>query len=131
MIVIDTSALIAILQREGERDQFAQIIGRADPVFLSVVSMQEAAMVMFSRHGQPGLDQLWQLVTDSDIQIVQFDEAQLRQAIEAFKRYGKGMGTAAKLNMGDCASYALAKSMSLPLLYKGTDFAATDIPAVV
>lgn len=129
MIVVDTSAMVAILQLEPERDQFTQLIGRADPVFTSVVSVQEAAMVMYSRYGQTGLDQLWQLIKESELQIVPFDEAQLQQAIGAFQRYGKGIAPKAKLNMGDCASYALAKTMNLPLLYKGEDFKATDVVA--
>ena len=65
------------------------------------------------------------------IVIVPFDEGQAGIAIDAFGRYGKGMGTAAKLNMGDCASYALAKALNVPLLYKGNDFKATDITAAM
>ena len=61
------------------------------------------------------------------VRVAAYDEAQAQLAIDAFSRYGKGMGTAAKLNMGDCATYGLAKSLNAPLLYKGDDFTATDI----
>jgi ribonuclease VapC len=131
VIVVDTSAIVAILESEPERSLFAQIIGNAVPAYASVVTVQEAAMVMYGRHGQVGLDGLWQFLADAGITIALYDEQQLRVAITAFTRYGKGMGTPAKLNMGDCASYALAKIMNAPLLYKGNDFAATDIVAAV
>ena len=64
-------------------------------------------------------------------EIVAFDEVQASAAFVAFKTYGKGIHSKAKLNFGDCASYALAKSQNLPLLFKGDDFAATDIMAAV
>jgi ribonuclease VapC len=131
VIVVDTSAVIAILESEPERSRFVKIIGNASPVYTSVVTVQEAAMVMYGRHGQVGLDGLWQFFEDAGITIAVYDEPQMREAITAFTRYGKGMGTAAKLNMGDCASYALAKTLNAPLLYKGNDFAATDIVAAV
>ena len=130
MMVVDTSALIAVLQKEPERDAFIGVIGRTSPVFASVVTIQEAAMVMFSRHGQTGLDELRQFLKDGDITILPYDEPQLNAAIDAFIRYGKGVNSKARLNLGDCASYALAKTMNMPLLFKGNDFTATDVVAV-
>lgn len=130
MIAVDTSALIAILMDESEKDTFIQSIATNQPVHLSAVSLQEAGMIMRSRRGPDGVKDLLDLVAALRINVAPYDEAQAKIAIEAFARYGKGMGTAAKLNMGDCASYALASTMGIPLLYKGNDFVATDIPAV-
>jgi ribonuclease VapC len=96
VIVVDTSAVIAILESEPERSQFVKTIGNASPVYTSVVTVQEAAMVMYGRHGQVGLDGLWQFFEDAGITIAVYDEPQqMREAITAFTRYGKGMGTAA------------------------------------
>lgn len=131
MIAIDTSAFIAILLDEPERLSFNQCITDNQPALTSAVSLQEAGMIMRSRKGDIGVQDLFTLLTTLRVQVSAYDEAQARVAIDAFGRYGKGMGTAAKLNMGDCASYALAKSLNVPLLYKGNDFPATDIAAAI
>ena len=130
MIAVGTSALIAILMDEPEKDVFIQLIARHHPTHLSAVSMQQAGMIMRSRRGEDGVKDLFDLVAAPRIRVAPYDEAQARIAIDAFSRYGKGMGTPAKLNMGDCATYALAKSLNLPLLYMGADFKATDVAAV-
>jgi ribonuclease VapC len=91
MIVVNTSAVIAILEKEPERDQFNQLIGRSDTVLMLVVLAQEAAMVMYSCHGHAGLDQLWQFVNQSELQTLPFDGLQPQNAIGAFKRCGKGI----------------------------------------
>src|SRR5271169_6963356 len=83
-----------------------------------------------SRAPRPtGVARLWRLLEDSEVEIVAFDEAQMRAAAAAFDRYGKGIDSKARLNLADCAAYALAKSLNAPLLYKGYDFAATDVIA--
>ena len=84
-------------------------------------------MVTFARFGVAGTDRLAEWFATFDPQIVAFDEVQSDAAFAAFTTYGKGMASKAKLNFGDCASYALAKQRSLALLYKGDDFAATDV----
>jgi ribonuclease VapC len=131
MIAVDTSALIAMLLNEPERDAFIRFIAQNQPAHLSAVSLQEAGMVMRSRRGEDGVKDLLDLLTTLRLLIVPYDELQARTAIDAFGRYGKGLGTSAKLNMGDCASNALAKTRNLPLLFKGEDFKATDIVAAV
>ena len=88
-------------------------------------------MIMRSRKGEIGVKDLFALVTTLRVQVSAYDEPQARVAIEAFARFGKGMGMPAKLNMGDCASYALAKTLNLPLLFKGNDFPTTDITAAI
>ncbi len=130
MIAIDTLALIAILMGEPEKNAFisarvGNILGQ-----LSAVSLLEAGMVMQSRRGSDGLGDLLDLIAALRIRVVPYDEVQARLAIEAFSRYGKGMGSTARLNLGDCAAYALAKAMVLPLLFKGDDSSMTDIAAV-
>lgn len=126
MIVADTSAIVAILRGEPEANLFAGVIGGSDRCFLSTVGLFEASMVMIGR-GQSGLAQgLDTLIGELAIEIVPFDEEQARQSRAAFVRFGKGRHPAA-LNFGDCVSYALAQSLGLPLLFKGTDFAKTDV----
>ena len=88
-------------------------------------------MLMLSRRGPDGIQDLLELIAVLRIRIAAFDEAQVRLAIDAFAKFGKGMGTAAKLNLGDCAAYGMAKSLNVPLLYKGGDFTATDIVAAL
>jgi ribonuclease VapC len=127
MIVIDTSALIAILQDEPERPQFAALIARADRRMVSAVSLLEASIVARSRRGAVGVTALDEIVADAELEIIAFDDFQRRLAVQAFNTYGKGIHPSARLNFGDCAAYALAKAMNAPLLFKGTDFVATDL----
>ena len=131
MIAIDTSAIIAILQREPERDQFFERIADAPKRLISAVSLLEAGMVMQGRRGADGLINLHGLLRFIDAEIIPFDRDQSQIAVEAFIRYGRGNHAKARLNMGDCASYALAHSRRIPLLFKGQDFAATDIVSAI
>jgi ribonuclease VapC len=78
-------------------------------------------------HGRPAVEPLWRLLAENEIEITPFDEAQVRVAVEAFDRYGKGIHSRARLNLSDCAAYALAKTLNAPLLFKGDDFSATDV----
>ena len=128
MIVVDTSVLIAILLAEPEKDAFIEYIVDHPTAHLSAVSLQEAGMIMRSRRGETGVDDLYELAEVLGIRVEAYDTPHVRRAIDAFARFGKGMGSPARLNFGDCAAYALAATLSLPLLYKGDDFAATDIP---
>ena len=95
------------------------------------MTLLEARLVTFDRFGSAGVDQLALWLASFSPEIVAFDEGQADTAFKAFQSYGKGVHPKAKLNMGDCASYALAKSQNAPLLFKGLDFAATDlVPAL-
>ncbi|MDT8333882.1 type II toxin-antitoxin system VapC family toxin [Roseomonas gilardii] len=127
MIAVDSSALIAILRREPEADVFLQVITKAGQCCLSSVSLLETSMVLAGRGGDPaaweGLDAL---IARAGMQVVAQDREQAEAARDAFLRYGKGRHPAA-LNLGDCASYAMAKCWNLPLLFKGEDFPRTDI----
>ncbi|PPQ28678.1 type II toxin-antitoxin system VapC family toxin [Rhodopila globiformis] len=129
MIVADTSALIAILRREPEADDFLRIIVRSGSCLVLSVSVMEASMVLAGRDGDDtswlGLDQL---IARAGIDVVAQDRLLTGIARDAFLRFGKGRHPAG-LNMGDCASYALAQSRGLPLLFKGNDFSKTDVVA--
>ena len=127
MIVVDSSALIAILEREGDALRYAAEIEKADRLLISAVNVHETGMVLRIRRGAGAVAQLWRFLReDNDFEIVAFDEAQARDALEAFNRFGKGLHAKARLNLSDCAAYALARSMKAPLLFKGDDFSATD-----
>jgi ribonuclease VapC len=92
--------------------------------------VHETGVVLRIRRGLPALDRLWRfLVIENDFEIVAFDENQARLALSAFDRYGKGIHSKARLNLADCAAYALASGLGAPLLFKGDDFSATDIQA--
>ena len=131
MIVVETSALIAILRREPEADDFLRIISFSGPCLVVSVSVMQASMVLAGRQGSDiawlGLDQL---ILRAGIQVVPQDRVLVDIARDAFLRFGKGRHPAA-LNMGDCAAYALAKMRGLPLLFKGNDFSRTDLVAAV
>lgn len=121
------SAIIAILQLEPEAASFVRCIEEAGTACVSAVSLQEALMVLAGRRGDTAAwDPLDRMIRDLELEIVTHDAELARIASEAFLRFGKGRHPA-RLNCGDCASYALAKKYNMPLLFKGTDFAKTDI----
>jgi ribonuclease VapC len=131
VIVVDSSALIAILRREREADGFLQIITEAEGCLLSSVSLLETSMVLAGRTGDAtSWTELDALITRAGIQVVAQDAELAEGARAAFLRYGRGRHPAA-LNLGDCASYALAKHRDLPLLFKGDDFPRTDLRTAV
>jgi ribonuclease VapC len=94
---------------------------------ISAVNAHETATVLRVRHGRPAVERLWQLFAENEIEIFPFDEAQMRAAAAVFDHYGKGIDPKARLNLSDCAAYALAKTLNAPLLFKGDDFTETDV----
>jgi ribonuclease VapC len=127
-MVVDSSALVAILCDETERVPFNAKI-EADPTrLISAGSLLEASLIIESRYGEHGRAELDLFIYTAGIRIVPFDADQLAIAREAFRKFGQGRHKA-RLNLGDCFAYALAKSMGEPLLYKGGDFAHTDLAA--
>ena len=126
MIVIDSSALVAILRDEPERRPFIDAIVDHGEPRLSAATYVEASMVMELRLGDRGGREIDVLIEDAGIAIVPVDQAQATLAREAFRRFGKGRHRAA-LNFGDCFVYALAKTLDAPVLFKGDDFALTDL----
>lgn len=125
-MVLDTSALLAILFDEPERRSFTEAIEVAERRLLSAASLVEASMILESRHGAEGVRALDRLLSAAGIVIVPVDAAQAYGAREAFRAYGKGRH-AAGLNFGDCFAYALAKASGEALLFKGDDFSQTDL----
>jgi ribonuclease VapC len=124
-MVIDTSAVVACLADEADATEFTKKIALAERRIMSSVNLLEARLVLvFSKRIPAGI--VDDFVTNERIDIVPFDEALSHVAFEAYRRFGKGRHPA-KLNMGDCAAYALAQSRGWPLLFKGDDFAQTDI----
>lgn len=127
MIALDSSALIAILRDEPEVEAFLKVVEFAAFRVLSAVNYFETCMVLAgTKGGEDVLAPFDAFLARAGVDLVAFDAEQARLARQAFLRYGKGRHPAA-LNLGDCAAYALAKSRKAPLLFKGNDFAKTDI----
>jgi ribonuclease VapC len=127
MMVVDSSAIIAILQAEDDAQLFADAIAVADQLVMPAVNAHESAMILRARAGVAGTQNFWRFLSLNGIKVAPFDEDQARAASAAFGRYGKGVHPRARLNLADCAAYALAKSLSAPLLFKGDDFTHTDV----
>lgn len=125
-MVIDSSALLAILQDEPERRRFIEAIEAADARSLSVVNLVETALVLESRAGHEAGRALDSFIAKADIELVPVDAEQAAMARSAYARFGKGRHPAG-LNFGDCFAYALAKVTGDSLLFKGNDFSRTDI----
>ena len=129
MIAIDSSALIAIFRLEPEADRFLKTIVAAEGRVISALTVLETSMVMSGgARGDDVFTPLDEFLLEAGIRILPFDGEQARIARGAFLRFGKGRHRAG-LNLGDCASYAAAKANDAPLLYKGEDFAHTDLVA--
>jgi ribonuclease VapC len=126
LIVVDSSALLAIYFDEPEKASFSELLVSDDSPRIGAPNLVEASMVAEARNGEAGCRQLDRIVGNLGIDVVAFEAAHVHAAREAFRRYGRGRHRAA-LNFGDCCAYALAKSLGLPLLFKGDDFALTDL----
>ncbi len=127
MIVADTSAIIAIVFAEPEREAFIDVIRRAPRVLVSTVSIVEARMVVHGRRGERAVVLVDDLLRLPMFELIPPGIAEMDAAYAAFVAFGKGSGHPAALNFGDVFGYALAKVRGLPLLYKGADFSETDI----
>ena len=125
-MIVDSSAVIAILLGESDAHEFADALADTDECSMSAANWFESAMVMDSRKSATAGRDLNALVAETGIEIVDLTVAHAAVAREAFARYGKGRHKAG-LNFGDCFAYALAKATGQPLLYKGDDFRHTDI----
>lgn len=128
-MVIDTSAILAILQREPERRRFLEAIEDADSIRMSVASFVETSIVIESRYGGEGLRDLDRFLSRASVELIPVDAEQGQLARSAFSRFGKGRHRAG-LNYGDCFCYAAAMALGEPLLSKGDDFIHTDAPLV-
>jgi ribonuclease VapC len=131
-MIVDTSALIAILKNEPDAEAFAEAIEAAKAVRISAASYLESNIVV-GRCKDPILTaRLEEILENPGLQIEPVTAVQAKIAWEAYRDYGKGSGHPANLNFGDCFSYALAREKREPLLYKGDDFVHTDLrPALL
>jgi ribonuclease VapC len=126
-MVIDTSAILAWLKEEPERSRIVAALEAHSARRVSAVSLLEAQIVLRAREHPALLEKLELFLDEIEAQVMPFDETQARLAVDAFQLYGKGQGHPAQLNMGDCAVYALAKTLNEPVLFVGNDFAQTDV----
>lgn len=126
MIVIDTSAIVAILLEELEAARFRLILSAATDIRMSAVTDYETRLITVHRRGPLLIEEYEELIADGGISIAIFDQVQSALAFSAYRRYGKG-NHPARLNFADCAAYALARSLDAPLLFKGDDFIQTDV----
>jgi len=125
-MIVDTSAVLAILFQEPDAAWFAQQLAKPGRKFMSPVNTLEADIVLLARKGAAGQRE-WELLRmKAGIEIIPFTDAMEKEAVRAWTRYGKGRHKAG-LNMGDCCAYALAAASGMPLLCKGNDFIHTDL----
>jgi len=128
-MILDTSAIIAILRDEPEAAAFAAAIEAASSRRISCVNWVEAAIVIDGSRDPIASRRFDELVTEAQLSVEPVDDVQARIAREAYRDFGRGSGHPARLNFGDCFAYALAKATREPLLFKGQDFAHTDVAA--
>jgi ribonuclease VapC len=130
-MILDASAIIAILRNEPEAGSFLETITEAPICRVSAVSYVETAVVVDANRDPIASRKFDELFREAELVIEPVTEAQARIAREAYRDFGKGSGHPARLNLGDCFSYALAKATAEPILFKGDDFHRTDlIPAI-
>ena len=129
-MIVDSSALLAVLDREADADLFQDAMLTASPCRMSVANMLEASIVVEGRGGAEAGRELDAFLEKAEIEPAPVTAEELEVARQAWRRFGKGRHPAA-LNFGDCFAYALARTTGEPLLFKGEDFARTDIPAAL
>ncbi len=129
-MVIDSSVLIAILEAESEAEQLAEAIEQDKVRLISAASVVETTIVIENRRGKEGVEALNLLLEKIAIDIISVTKEHATVACQAYRDFGKGRHPA-KLNFGDCFSYATAKLQCEPLLFKGNDFNQTDIACCI
>lgn len=129
-IVLDTSAVAAFLFRETDAALYLDAMRRSAGMVISAMTLFELRTVLMGRN-PAAVRELDELMAVLGIGVVPFDEQQSEEAFAGYNRFGKGRGSKASLNLGDCASYALARTLNAPLLFKGQDFIHTDIIAAL
>jgi ribonuclease VapC len=130
-MIVDTSVLVAISRQESDAGAFANALDSAESLKISAATLFEAFVVLDRSEDRTIRYRFDDLCRRIPFDIIPFDEAQARIAREAYRDFGKGSGHKAKLNLGDCFAYALAKAAGEPLLYKGTDFGQTDVASAL
>lgn len=126
-MVIDTSAIFAAIANEPDCAIYRNAIKAAPVRLMAAITLLETRIVLFPRLGSGAIATFDELIVRAGIVVESFDELLVDIAFDAFRKYGKGQGGSAQLNIVDCAAYALARSRNLPLLFKGNDFLHTDV----
>ncbi len=126
-MVVDTSAVVATVANEPDGTRFQNAMLGAQSVVISSVTVLETRIVLHVRHGAEAVREFDEMIENAAIVVLPFDGELANVAFDAYRRFGKGQGHPARLNIIDCAAYALAKIRGEPLLFKGSDFAKTDI----
>lgn len=129
-MIIDASAAIAILKQEPDANVYTKAIASARIRKIAAPTYLEVCMVAAGRRGPEALERVDEFMRASEIEIISFTSGLAHAAVDAFMRFGKGRHPA-RLNFGDCISYAVAKAEVMPLLFKGDDFPLTDIEPVL
>jgi len=130
-VIVDTSAVIAILYMEPEGESFTELIQQTMDCRMSAASYLETAIVLDASRDPIVSRRLDEIIRTAGILIEPVTEAQARIAREAYRDFGKGSGHPAQLNFGDCFAYALARDTGQPLLFKGSDFSKTDLASAL
>jgi ribonuclease VapC len=130
-VIVDSSALVAMIRGEAEAQAYSEVIRGADVVRLSAAGYVELAVVLDGLRDPIASGVLDDVLAAFHIQIEPLTASQARIARTAYQQFGKGSGHPARLNMGDCFAYALARDLGEPLLFKGRDFTLTDIELVI
>lgn len=125
-MIVDPSAIVAIHDREPDAEALRNVLADSRATRLSAASYVECAVVL-DRRSLSGRSRLDEVLDDLNITLADFTEEQARVARRAHQRFGRGSGSQARLNLGDCFSYALAITEDEPLLFKGDDFTHTDV----
>jgi ribonuclease VapC len=126
-VIVDSSVWVALVRNEPDAEELRVAVTEAEEIRVSAAAVLETSMVV-----TPDLhERLDDLLEASGAVVVPFDHAQARVAREAYARFGKGSGSKARLNLGDCFSYALARVTGEPLLFKGDDFRHTDVESAL
>lgn len=130
-MIVDSSALLAILQGEPEAREFANRLRTAGKSFVASATYLETCMVFSARRGPAFVSDVDALLVEGKVEVVPFSVDAGRAAVHAFLKYGKRRGHPAQLNFGDCISYAMSKTELMPLLFKGEDFRKTDVECAI
>ncbi|MBX9451111.1 MAG: type II toxin-antitoxin system VapC family toxin [Mesorhizobium sp.] len=131
---VDTSAIVSIVVDEEDAGEFAACLARTSDRTIGAVTQVEAAISVGRYHGGDysfGASQVADFVERAGIKVLDVPADLIDEVLKAYQRYGKGTGHRARLNFGDCFSYAFAKRLKAPLLFKGEDFSKTDIEAAL
>ena len=131
IIAADTSALMAVILNEPERQSFIRVLTAASTVYISAPTLLETLMVAYGRRGNRARALVRHVMDISSFQVIPDDKSMAELAYDAFEIYGKGSGHPAQLNFGDTFRYALGTIKNVPLLFKGDDFSRTDVQSAL